>query len=191
METSLRVRDVGTWSRTSFGLTVIAGAPGSELSLGVLYDRARFDDGVIERLLEHLSNLLASMTASPAARLSELSLLGDSERRQVIAGFSSSTGQTAMPSSLLSLLEARVESTPERVAVSMAGVEVSYRELSRRADHLAGRLRGMGTGPDVAVAVCLERSPDAIVGILAILKAGGAYVPLDPEYPRDRISYIL
>jgi amino acid adenylation domain-containing protein len=87
--------------------------------------------------------------------------------------------------------EERAHETPEAIAVEDARERVTYRELDARANRLANYLKGRGVGPDVRVAVCLERAPEAIVAVLAILKAGGAYVPIDAMYPRDRIAFML
>lgn len=91
---------------------------------------------------------------------------------------------------LHSIFEARAQEAPGRVAVFCAGEQMTYGELNHRATQLAGKLRGMGIGPDVLVGLCLERKPDLIVGMLAILKAGGAYVPIDPAYPAKRIEFL-
>ncbi|QEH34736.1 Linear gramicidin synthase subunit B [Aquisphaera giovannonii] len=87
--------------------------------------------------------------------------------------------------------ERQAARTPEAVALRAATGEVSYRELNDRANQLARRLKAMGVGPDVLVGVCLPRSAEMVVGLLAALKAGGAYVPLDPSYPADRLAYML
>ncbi|MES1202073.1 MAG: AMP-binding protein, partial [Pseudomonadota bacterium] len=89
------------------------------------------------------------------------------------------------------LFERQVEERPDAVAVVFQKQVFSYAELDARANRIAAFLRGMGVGPDVLVAICMHRSPDLIVGILAILKAGGAYVPLDPSYPRERLAYLV
>jgi amino acid adenylation domain-containing protein len=89
------------------------------------------------------------------------------------------------------LFEARVAATPERVAVAHNGATLSYRQLNTRANRLARGLRALGVGPEVLVAVCVERSLEMVIGLLATLKAGGAYVPLDPGFPRQRLAYML
>jgi amino acid adenylation domain-containing protein len=91
---------------------------------------------------------------------------------------------------LHSIFEARAYEAPDRIAVFCAGEEITYGELNRRAEQLAGKLRAMRVGPDVLVGLCLERKLELIIGMLAILKAGGAYVPIDPSYPAKRIEFL-
>ena len=89
------------------------------------------------------------------------------------------------------LFEAQVERSPDAVALVFSGQQLTYRELNVRANQLAHELQSMGIRPEVLVGLCVERSIEMIVGLLAILKAGGAYVPLDPDYPQQRLAYIL
>ncbi|WP_371502655.1 amino acid adenylation domain-containing protein [Kitasatospora sp. NBC_00374] len=94
------------------------------------------------------------------------------------------------------LFEAQVARTPHAIALivgdtAATATELSYRDLDRRADRLAHRLRSLGVGPELPVGVCLHRGVELLVTLLAVLKAGGAYVPLDPDYPADRLAYLL
>lgn len=89
------------------------------------------------------------------------------------------------------LFEAQVRRTPEAVAVVFQDVQLTYGQLNARANQLAYQLRRFGVGPDSLVGICVERSPEMVVGLLAILKAGGAYVPLDPSYPSERLAFML
>jgi non-ribosomal peptide synthetase component F len=89
------------------------------------------------------------------------------------------------------LFEKQAAHTPDRIAVVCDGRELSYRAVSERANQLAHRLRALGVGPEMLVAVCLERSLELVVTILGILKAGAAYVPLDPESPPERLASLL
>jgi len=89
------------------------------------------------------------------------------------------------------LFERQVEQTPDAKAVAFGTECLTYRELNERANQLANYLTAHGVGPEVRVAICLDRSLDLLVGLLGVLKAGGAYVPLDPSYPADRLAYIL
>ena len=89
------------------------------------------------------------------------------------------------------LFAQQVRRTPHAVAVTRGEASLSYRELDRRSSLLAGYLRRRGVRPDGLVGICVERSLDMVVGLLAILKAGGAYVPLDPSHPAERLQYVL
>jgi amino acid adenylation domain-containing protein len=89
------------------------------------------------------------------------------------------------------LFEAQAEKTPDATAIVSADGHLTYRQLNQAANRLARHLRKLGAGPETRVGICVERSPEMVVGLLAILKAGAAYVPLDPTYPRERLIYIV
>ena len=89
------------------------------------------------------------------------------------------------------LFETQAAATPDRVALTCGERHLSYRELNERANRLAHYLRNRGVGPDVLVGICLHRTADLVVALLAVLKAGGAYVPIDPHYPRERVTFIV
>ncbi len=93
--------------------------------------------------------------------------------------------------SIPELFRAQAEQTPESIAIAFGDVALTYRDLNRRADELASRLRRLGVGPDVRVAIYLDRSIELVVAMLGVLKAGGAYVPLDPLHPPQRLAYIM
>src|SRR6185369_15548290 len=147
------------------------------------------------RWLGHLETLLDAAVAHPEARLAELPLLTGSERHQLLREWSDTAAAYRFGRPLHAWIEDQVDRTPEAVAVSFEGEALSYGELDRRANGLARRLRalsvGSGVGPESRVAVCLERSAELVIALLAVLKAGGAYVPLDPEYPRERLAFLL
>ena len=117
--------------------------------------------------------------ANPEARISELPLLTEAERHQLLVEWNDTKTDYPRDVCVHQLFEAQVERTPDAVAVVFEGQELSYRELNARANQLAHYLRKRGVGPEVLVGICMERSPEMVVGLLAILKAGGAYVPLD------------
>src|ERR1019366_9989560 len=89
------------------------------------------------------------------------------------------------------LVEQQAAATPEALAVSMADQQLTYIELNQQANQLAHYLRACGVKPNTLVGICLERSVDVVIGLLAILKAGGAYIPIDPTYPTERITFML
>jgi amino acid adenylation domain-containing protein/non-ribosomal peptide synthase protein (TIGR01720 family) len=188
---SLHINDVRSFDRTNYPLTVVA-IPAEALWLQALYDRRRFDEDSIERLLGHLQTLLESIAADPSQTLAELRLLTQREREQVLIEWNQQTAR-AYPLDLClhEMFEAQVERTSEQIAAVHIDEELTYRELNARANKLARHLRKLGVGPETRVGVLMERSLELLVGLLGVLKAGGAYVPLDPEYPQERLAFML
>ncbi|HEV2150362.1 MAG TPA: amino acid adenylation domain-containing protein, partial [Longimicrobiaceae bacterium] len=120
-----------------------------------------------------------------------LEMLPEAERRQVVEAWNATEAPYPAERCIHELFEAQAERTPEAAALVCGDETLTYAELNRRANRLAHYLRELGVGPDVRVALGVERSPEMLVALLAVLKAGGAYVPLDPEYPRERLAYML
>lgn len=118
-------------------------------------------------------------------------LLTETERHKILVEWNNTAKDYPRDLCLHQLIEAQVERTPESVALIVGTERFTYRELDARANRLAHHLRGLGVGPEVLVAICMERSLEMVIGLLAVLKAGGAYVPLDPSYPKDRLAFIL
>lgn len=205
------ISDIRTFEHTNYPLTVeaLAGQPGQAqaertLSLKLKYDAARFDAFAIENMGRHLLTLLSAMAENPERRLAELPLLDANERAGMLNRwqavdayrFSASQGPTdgAEPTADLPLhllFEAQVARRPDAVAVVCDGEQLTYAELNRRANRLAHHLQSLGVGPEVLVGLCLERSLEMVVAVLAILKAGGAYLPLDTAYPQERLDFML
>src|ERR1044071_3154026 len=164
---------------------------GQELRGALEYNTGLFEAETAARMAEHFETLLAAVAADPGARLSVLSLMPEAERRRVLVEWNDTVADYPRWKCLHQLFEAQAAATPEAVALSGWGEELSYRELNERANRLAASLRERGTGPDSLVGLLAERSVETLVGMLAILKAGGACVPIDPAYPRDRVEFML
>ncbi|WOB66746.1 non-ribosomal peptide synthetase [Microcystis aeruginosa] len=155
------------------------------------YDSDLFTAERITRMVGHFQTLLKGIVANPQQTIGELPLLTESEKQQLLVEWNQT--QTSYPDHycIHQLFEEQVKRTPEAVAVVYSEQQLTYNELNCRANQLAHYLQSLGVKPEQLVGICLERSLDMIVGLLAILKAGGAYVPLDPEYPTERLLYIL
>ena len=158
------------------------------LELAFLHDSTIFDDSTIDRMLGQLEILLEEFLKQPEARLDQLSLLTAEERRNIHVAWDEPSPQA---SSIHTLIEAQVERTPLALAVTWGDQSISYHELNRRANRVARALQKLGIGADLPVGLCVERSVDALVGLLGILKAGGGYVPLDPSFPSHRLQLML
>jgi amino acid adenylation domain-containing protein len=161
------------------------------LTAAFVYNADLFEAGTIARMLGNFGTLLEAMVADPEQRLSDLPLLTETERQQLLVEWNSTKTDCSRDVCIHQLFEAQVERTSDAIAVVFEAEQLTYGELNRRANQLAHHLRALGVGPEVLVAICLERSLEMIIGLLGILKAGGAYVPLDPAYPRERLSFIL
>ncbi|GAA2109275.1 hypothetical protein GCM10009802_05570 [Streptomyces synnematoformans] len=149
-----------------------------------------FDESTVRRLWEHYEVLLTAATADPDARLDSLPWLTPAEVERAVAGWNA-TGAPAPEECLHELVERQVRERPDAPALVWSGGALTYGELDERAERLATRLRGAGVGPNVAVAVCLDRTAEVAVSVLGTLKAGGAYVPLDAAYPAERLEFML
>jgi hypothetical protein len=174
---------------SDLGLNV-ARAPDGTLRATATYRTCLWDAATIDRLLGHLGTLLAAAVADPDVAVAELPLLTDGELRE-LATWNATAAEYPRDACVHRLVEARAASTPGVLAVRDDGSALTYAELNGRANRLARLLRGLGVGPEVRVAVCVERGPDLVTGLLAVLKAGGAYVPVDPEWPRPRLAAAL
>ena len=176
--------------RSPFDLTLTAADAEAGLPIVLQVNRDLFDPATAERLLRALENLLCALTEDPDARVSAAEMLGGAERRQLEA-WSCTTVELPRGLCLPDLFAAQAERTPEREALVAGSEHLTYRELSRRVEILARRLRVLGVGPESRVGVSAGRSADLVVALLAVLRAGGAYVPLDPIQPTERLAWML
>ncbi|HEY3579053.1 MAG TPA: amino acid adenylation domain-containing protein, partial [Pyrinomonadaceae bacterium] len=155
------------------------------------YRTELFDEPTITRLLEHWRVLLQAALEDPTQPLSELPLLTEAEREQVLVQWNETGAEYPRESCIHELFEQQVQQTPAATAVHFGGEQLSYRELNARANQLAHYLREQGVGAGEPVGLCVERSLEMVIGILGVLKAGGGYVPIDPDYPRERVAQML
>ena len=193
----LKLQPVSVDSRTSkveitFYLTdrTDPSDPSDAISGFIEYNTDLFDRSTIERLIDHYVRLLETVTARPEVRLSELSLLSDNERRQILVDWNATEAEVPA-TTLHGWIEQRVRQSPGAPAVEFEAERLTYAELDQRANRLARHLRRLGVGPEILVGLAMERSIDMLAGLLAVLKAGGAYVPIDPEYPKERLAHML
>jgi amino acid adenylation domain-containing protein/FkbM family methyltransferase len=138
-----------------------------------------------------LESLVNALENDPSCSLQTLEIIPETERQQVVYEWNATSGDYPRQSCAHQLFEEQVERTPEAVAVVFEDTALSYRGLNRRANQLAHYLRKLAVGPETRVAICTDRGPEMVMGLLAVWKAGGAYVPLDPGYPAERLQYML
>lgn len=162
-----------------------------KIDLEFHYDTNLYCEADIERLAERFQAFLQRAIAHPQAKIGELEIVGAAERQQIVDDFNRTTADFPQDKCIHQLIEAQAERAPNQVAVVFEDHFLSYGELNARANQLARHLIKLGVTPETFVAICLERSPEMMIGILGVLKAGGVYVPMDPAYPRERLAFML
>ncbi|MEG4112400.1 MULTISPECIES: amino acid adenylation domain-containing protein [unclassified Microcoleus] len=175
----------------NFDLTLELEATGTGIRGWFEYRLDLFESATIARMAGHFQNLLEGIVANSSARLSDLPMLAEAERQQILFEWNNTQTNNFQNACIHRLFEAQVAKTPDAVAVQFECQTLTYQELNSRANQLAYYLHSFGVKPDGIVGVYMERSLDAIVGILGILKAGGAYLPLDPIYAKERLAFML
>ncbi|MEH2405962.1 amino acid adenylation domain-containing protein [Nostoc sp.] len=160
------------------------------LNVAFHYDSNLFNVEDIKRLVGQFQTLLASAIAHPERAISQLDILSQIERQQLLDQINTKRDYPHNKC-IHQLFEEQVGKTPNKVAVIFEDQELTYHDLNQRANKIAHYLQKQGVAPEVLVGLCVERSLDMIVGLLAILKAGGAYVPLDPALPKEGLALRL
>lgn len=150
-----------------------------------------FEPATINRMLGHYHVLLAAAVAEPTRRLAELPMLSPEERSQLLVEWSGSSSRLSGENTVVDLFREYAKRTPHALALTDTLTRLTYRELDEQSNRLAHLLQSHGVGPGARVALCLERSPQIALTLLAILKAGAAYVSLDPAYPAVRLHLML
>ncbi|WP_326595001.1 non-ribosomal peptide synthetase [Streptomyces sp. NBC_01803] len=155
------------------------------------YNTDLFDAATVERMAAHLALLVRNLVADPGASLAGVPMLDPAEETALRRRDAATRRDWPEPLLAHRRFAEQAARTPDAEALRCAGTALTYAELDGRANQLARRLRRLGVGPDTLVGICLERSPEMVVALLAVLKAGGAYVPIDPGFPPDRVAFML
>jgi amino acid adenylation domain-containing protein len=164
---------------------------GDDMVLNAIYTRDLFDDETVERMLGHYLALLDDAAARPHVPVSRLDMIGADERDRVVVALNDTASAYDEDATLPALFAAQVAARPDAEALRFGGVSLTYRELDRASDGVAGALVAEGVRRGDRVAVSLERGADLVITLLGVLKAGAAYVPIDPENPPARMAYLL
>ncbi|MBD2540823.1 non-ribosomal peptide synthetase [Coleofasciculus sp. FACHB-SPT36] len=195
---SLSLLEVETGT-AKFDLTLEITDTEQGLTGSLEYNTDLFDEATITRMLGHFQTLLESIVANPDCRLSDLPLLTEAERYQLLVEWNQTQTDYPADSCFHQLFEQQVEKTPDAIALTARSANaltfeeqhLTYKQLNERANQLANYLQKQGITTESLVGICVERSLEIMVGLIGILKAGGAYVPLDPSYPQERLSFML
>ena len=170
---------------------VLEAAEGKRFWCRFKYSAELFRHETVARLTDHYRRLLSGIAGDAGRPISGLPMLSAAEREQLLVTWNQTEVDYPLDTCVHQLIEAQVARTPDAVALVFEDRQLTYAQLNREANALAHYLRERGIGPEVLVGICVDRSVEMLVGLLAILKAGGAYVPLDPHFPKSRLELIL
>ncbi len=188
---SLEISQLQIRETTTSPLTLVAQLGDDKLLLSIDHDTSQFTTKNVSRMLGHLTTLLTTIGTKPEQSLTSVSILSEAEVQHLLVEWNATVTAYPREHTIPQLFVEQVEQTPNALAIISGDEQLSYRELNERANKLAHHLRDLGVGPDVPVGLCLERSVEMIVSLLAILKAGGVYVPLEAGYPAERLSLMF
>jgi amino acid adenylation domain-containing protein len=177
--------------RSNYPFSVSMDDKGEGFVLGAQVQSPADPDRICAYMHTALERLVEALEQAPTTPVRSLEVLPASERHQLLVEWNAAEIAHPQKTWVHELFEAQVEKTPEVIALVYEERSLTYGELNVRANRLAHHLRALGVGPEARVAICLERSLELVVALLATLKAGGAYVPLDPAYPAERLNYML
>lgn len=175
----------------NFDLTLSVSAENGPLPAGFEYSTDLYEEATIAQMANHLLVILHSVVENPASSIATMPLLTGREQEQMLTGWNQTAVAFGQPVCVHELIELQAQTTPNAIAIVSDEEVVTYAELERRANQIAGWLWSRGIKAEVPVGVCLPRSARMLVVLLGILKAGGAYVPLDPSYPPARLKYMV
>ena len=176
---------------SQFDLSLQVAEADGRLSIEFQYNTDLFDRATITHLAEHYRTLLASIAESPDAAVSQLPLLAGGEVEKLRETWNDTACDYPRTLGIHQWFEQQASHTPEAVAVIGGDERLTYRELNARANQLAHHLRSAGVAADTLVGICVDRTPEMLVGLLGILKAGAAYLPLDPSFPAQRLALMV
>ncbi|MGI0116165.1 amino acid adenylation domain-containing protein [Zooshikella sp. RANM57] len=193
-DAGLPITDLDGIEQSSLPLSITI-TPGKTCHVRMLYQHDKFDDAAVKRLSEQWQQLLIAMTSAELHLLEkkvvQLSLLSVSEQQHISQIVSQADFKSTYTASVLEQFERQVSLTPHAVAITHNNQQLTYEVLNKQANQLAHQLVSMGISINHLVAICLPRSPEVVIAMLAVFKAGGAYLPMDPGYSAERNQHIL
>ena len=190
LEHRLRVETIQVSEGTNYGLTLLVGQQDS-LILKLSYQSQRYSQSVVASLLQQLQRVLSGLADTQLQQVRDIPYLQQGEQQLLLDEWNRTEQVFPAAECLHRLFERQVEKCPQATALVYAQQTLSYEQLNGRANQLAHHLIQSGINPEARVGICLKRSPEMLIAILAVLKAGACYVPMDPAYPAARIAYLM
>ncbi|MGB7606468.1 MAG: condensation domain-containing protein, partial [Lutisporaceae bacterium] len=174
-----------------FDMTITATELNKSIMLSLNYCTRLYNKQTMQNMSRHLINILSSISDNTNQILSELEMLTEEEKQQLLVEFNNTKTAYPKDKTIQQLFEEQAAKTPDNLAVIYKKDMLTYKELNEKANIIARILRDKGIKQDEIVGIMIEGSTEMLIGILGILKAGAAYLPIDPKYPTDRIDYMI
>jgi len=174
-----------------YDLNLLVRRSAAGFTVDAVYNSDIYDAWNIRQMLSHFQALIDAFTVDPEQGIDDITLLSAAEEQQQLSGWNNTHASYPADKTIHELFAEQAARTPDKIAVTVGDERVTYRELDERANRLAHYLRRQGVGPNKLVALCLNKSPEMIVSLLAVLKAGGGYLPLDPGNPAERLQFVM
>lgn len=187
---NFRITQVQVFEQTNYDLTLVI-LPGECMTVRFEYNEAVYESETIERVADHLNNILAHIISDSHVRVMDINMLGSEEEQQLLKEFDYSQIKYPEEKTIIDFFMQQVQRAPDATAVKYGDETITYGQLHQRSDKLAWQLRQKGVGAGQIVGLLTDRSIATVTGILAIIKAAGAYLPIDVDYPEERINYLL
>jgi len=174
-----------------FDLLLVGNESNEGVTLAFEYCTRLFKKETIEKFITFFKTIISTILKNPAKKICEIGIISMEEKEKVLYHFNNTVVEYPREKTVQQIFGEQVESRPECTAITEIPIQITYKELNEKSNHLANELREKGVQSETIVGIIMERSPKMIEAILAILKADGAYLPIDPEYPQERIDFIL
>ncbi|MFN2285313.1 MAG: amino acid adenylation domain-containing protein [Anaerolineae bacterium] len=195
--TSLHLQNISTASRTIdsgtaiFDLTLTFDETDTDLNGYFEYNTDLFDVNTIQRMTRHLEMLLEGIVTNPDKPITTLPILTEAEKQQILVEWNDTATDYPQDRCVHHGIELQAQKTPDAIAIIAGEQRFTYREINVRANQMARYLHKLGAGPETLIGLYIERTVEAVIGLLGVLKAGAAYLPLDPTYPPARTALML
>ena len=190
-ETGLRIANIEHFERSNYPLALLV-VPGDTIELIAVHEVSRYPETLVTRMLEHVGWLLKEFSNATNSNVASILELSPSHQETLLSIGSTETA-TFKESELIrvdDLISSIGIKQPESIAAVFKGESLTYGQLNRRAEEVAATLRSKGVQPGTFVGVCVERSFEMLIGILAAMKADAAYLPMDPRYPQSHLQFV-
>ena len=176
---------------SKFDLVLEVTPAGDGYRLELEYDTAILTEATAQRWLDLYRHLLESACKAPGTPLFELPWMTAEQQRNLVRGPDAGRGKFTGDLCLHQWFEGVAARTPDEIALTFEGEQLSYGEVNSRANLLAHHLMAEGAGRGALIGLCLDRSAELVIALLAVLKSGAAYLPIDLSYPAERLSFML